>query len=548
MKKMTKKAVSLGLVATMALSMTACNSATGNNDSTTTAAPETTTEATSSNATTETTTPAETTTQAAEVVKPDKITVMWDGTVFKEGDNYAQEFYDALSAQLGVDIEWIRPDHSTYAEQVGIAFTDKSTLADVVILPSNYYASYAAQGNLWNMTDAWLNSDTYNSGRLIDAAQNIIDSWYVTGPDGEKGIYGMYPARGNGCVTYVNAALAEAAGYTQDTLPKTWAEYQDFLLKLKDVTGAAPVLASGLITDEAPYVNYLPEFYQDAYPDFYYDETAGAWVDGFATDTMAAALDRLAWGYANGVLDSQILEAPSTSDVRNKFYTGQSTSVFTYWAGTWAYTITTNLEKNGIDTGIWALEPIEEMGAYYERLSPMICITSACENPEGVFKYFIDTILDGGATQMLWQYGVEGVHYEVQEDGTIKGLPTQATKGKKKDDGSSAETLTKKNLFEAQLKLAEFDPAVYPDGDPGYASTVTDEAKASFKLFDAGSKAAPVINSTEVSQQYSSTLQDTKKKLVAAVTQGTMTGAEAVEQYKSECGAISDAILESFNN
>lgn len=540
MKKMTKKAVSLGLVATMALSMTACNSATGNNNTTTSAA-ETTTQA----AGTETTSAAETTTEAAtqpaEIVKPDKIKVMWDGTVFKEGDNYAEAFYDALEKQLGIEIEWIRPDHSTYAEQVGIAFTDKSTLADVVILPSNYYASYAAQGNLWNMTDAWLNSDTYNSGRLIDVAQNIIDSWYVTGPDGEKGIYGFYPARGNGCVTYVNAALAEAAGYTQDTLPKTWAEYQDFLLALKGVTGAAPVLAAGLITDEAPYVNYLPEFYQDAYPDFYYDETAGAWVDGFATDAMAAALDRLAWGYANGVLDSQILESPSTADVRNKFYTGTSTSVFTYWAGTWAYTITNNLEKNGIDAGVWALEPIEEMGAYYERLSPMICITSACENPEGVFKYFIDTILDGGATQMLWQYGVEGVHY-VMEDGKLVGQVTEATVNAEK------QTKTKKNLFEAQLKLADFDPAVYPDGDPGYASTVTDEALSSFKLFDANSKAAPVINSTEVSQKYSSTLQDAKKKLVAAVTQGTMTGAEAVAQYKEECGPISDAILESFNN
>ena len=164
MKKMTKKAVSLGLVATMALSMTACNSATGNNNTTTSAA-ETTTQA----AGTETTSAAETTTEAAtqpaEIVKPDKIKVMWDGTVFKEGDNYAEAFYDALEKQLGIEIEWIRPDHSTYAEQVGIAFTDKSTLADVVILPSNYYASYAAQGNLWNMTDAWLNSDTYNSGR-----------------------------------------------------------------------------------------------------------------------------------------------------------------------------------------------------------------------------------------------------------------------------------------------------------------------------------------------------------------------------------------------
>ena len=142
---------------------------------------------------------------------------------------------------------------------------------------------------------------------------------------------------------------------------------------------------------------------------------------------------------------------------------------------------------------------------------------------------------------MLWQYGVEGVHY-VMEDGKLVGQVTEATVNAEK------QTKTKKNLFEAQLKLAEFDESVFPNGDPGYASTVSDEALSSFVLFDANSKAAPTINSTEVSQQYSSTLQDEKKKLVAAVTQGTMTGAEAIEQYKTDCGAISDAILESFNN
>ena len=543
MKKMTNKAVALGLVATMALSLTACNSASGNGETTasTTAAQTATTAAASSDTTTAA---AETTAAPAEIVKPETIKVMWDGTIFKEGDNYAEAFYAALDEALGLHVEWVRPDHSTYAEQVGIAFTDKSTLADVVILPSNYYASYAAQGSLWNMTDAFLASDTYNSGRLIAAADGIIDGWYVKGPDGNKGIYGFYPARGNGCVTYVNAAIATKAGYTKETLPKTWAEYQDFLVALKNVTGSAPVLAAGLITNEAPYVNYLPEFYQDAYPDFYFDEAAGKWVDGFTTDAMAAALDRLAWGYANDVLDAQILESPSTADTRNKFYTGTSTSVFTYWAGTWAYTITTNLAKNEIegDDEVWALAPIEEMGAYYERLSPMIAITSACQNPEGVFKYFIDTMLDGGEIQMLWQYGVKDVHYEVKEDGTIKGLPTEATATAEK------KTATKKNLFEAQLKLAEFDTAVYPNGDPGYASSVSDEALESFKLFDVSSKTAPSINSSEVSQQYASTLQDEKTKLVAAVTKGDMTGAEAIAKYIEEVGAISDAILDSFNN
>ncbi len=526
MKKFNKIAACV-LAGAMALSLVGCASADGSGSST-----QTSTE-TSTVTSTETST--ETEVAPAEVVKPEKIKVMWDGTIFKEGDNYAEDFYAAISDALGIEIEWVRPDHSSYAEQVGIAFTDQSNLADVVILPANLYSSYAAQGNLWNMTDAFLASETYNSGRLTDAAAKVIDGWFVKGADGSKGIYGFYPARGNGCITYVSAAWATEAGYTEDTLPKNWEEYQAFLLAMKEANGGkAPVLAAGgLYNAEAPYTNYLPEFWQDAYPDFY-QEADGTWVDGFATDAMAAALDRIAWGYSEGVINSAILENLSTSDVRNKYFYAGESGVFTYWAGTWAYNNKTNLEKNELDGTCWNLSPIAELGSYAERMSPMICITSACENPEGVFKYFIDTMLDGGDVQMLWQYGVEGVHYEWNEDHTaIAGLVTESSKGSEK------ESKTTKNLFEANLKLANFagvDP--YTPADP-----VIDE---SFNLFNATSAAAPTPISSDMYNEYSATLWTKKQELSAAVAKGEMTGADAVAKYIEDCGAISEEVIASF--
>lgn len=180
---MKKKVLSVLLATAMVFSLAACG---GSNETPATGSTESTASTESSTA------PA----APVEAVKPETIKVMWDGTIFKEGDNYAEEFYAALDEALGLKIEWVRPDHSTYAkEQVGIAFNDKANLADVIILPSDLYASYAAQGNLWNMTDAWNASETANSGRLTEAAAQVIDGWYVTGPDGQEGIYGMYPAR-----------------------------------------------------------------------------------------------------------------------------------------------------------------------------------------------------------------------------------------------------------------------------------------------------------------------------------------------------------------
>ena len=48
---------------------------------------------------------------------------------------------------------------------------------------------------------------------------------------------------------------------------------------------------------------------------------------------------------------------------------------------------------------IIAIKPIKELGSYKERLATAWCITyKAYENgkAEGIFKYFIDTMLDGG--------------------------------------------------------------------------------------------------------------------------------------------------------
>lgn len=534
---MKKKIVSVLLAATMLLTLAACGNAEGNGGEIVVSTSTSTVESTSTSVEPE----------VVEVTKPDHIKIMWDGTVFKEGDNYAFEFYKALAEALGFEesqIEWVRPDHSSYAEQVGIAFTDSDTLADVVILPSNLYASYAQLGNLWDMTEAWNNSEFNNSDRKTSMADSIIAQWYTAGPDGTEGIYGMYPARGNGTVTYIKAVAAEAAGYTEDTLPTTWAEYQDMLIKLTETTGTAAVLAPGLVNKEAPYVNYLPEFYQDAYPEFY-QNADGEWVDGFTEQAMIDALSRLNWAYQQGVLDSQIFDKPSTGTVRDFFYTEKGTSVFNYWAGTWAYTIKSKLksawtgevypDQDAYATA-WAMKPIAEVGAYVERLSPMICITSSCKNPEGVFDYFVSKILDGGEIQMLWQYGVEGVHYEWKEDhSAIVGLPTEATKDNEKPSKTS------KNLFEANLKIGNFS-----ETDPYTpADAVIDE---SFNMFDANCTPAYKINSSEVYETYKASLWQEKEALIADATKGVITPEAAIAKYKEDCGDIVEEILLSFNN
>jgi putative aldouronate transport system substrate-binding protein len=75
---------------------------------------------------------------------------------------------------------------------------------------------------------------------------------------------------------------------------------------------------------------------------------------------MISALERLRDAYQAGYIDKESL-TNGTSDVRNKFYEDKF-GVFTYWAGTWATNLKTNLEANGLSGELIALDPIAEVG------------------------------------------------------------------------------------------------------------------------------------------------------------------------------------------
>lgn len=530
MKKNFKKLIAILMTTTLAAGMTACSSGqsgnSSNNEVNATVGENTTTAS-----------------NAASVVddplKPEKITIMCNGTVITEA-NGAEAFYEQLGEAIGgVELEWIRPDHSGYADAIGVAFADMDSVADVVLLPASYYASYAQMGALWDMTDAWYASNTYNSGRLIAAAETVFNGNFVAGPDGEMRLYGFTPQRGNGCVTYVKKTWLKAAGITK--LPTTFDEYIEMLRKMKKAMNAEYVVsASGLITQEAPYTNYLPEFYQDAYPEFYYNGTE--WVDGFSEPAMAEALQRLRDAYQEGLIDQECI-TNSTSDCRNKFYDDKF-GVFTYWAGTWAQTLSDKLVANDLDGDLMVMTPIAEVG-YYERLTPVWAITVACDNPEGVFKYFIDTMLDGSTVQTLWQYGAEGVHWSTAEEtfyvgdkefyyaeGVFHMLPSP-------EDPS---TLMKKNHIDPLLKLADF---LWGD-DPGY-SEPTEAAKESFELFNNNSVAAPAIMTTDVSNDYSGTIWTYRSEVVSKVVTGEMTVEEGMAYYHENCDGMLQEIYNSFN-
>ena len=151
MRKTKKKVVSIALCCAMLASMTACG---GNNDSNPTTAgttpASTTTTAANSNgsSSTETTTAAEAN-NTSNIVKPESLRIVHDGTILTEG---LAEFGKQVSELVGVNYVLDQQDHSAYADAVGRVFAS-GDWPDIILLPAGLYATYATTGALWDMTD-----------------------------------------------------------------------------------------------------------------------------------------------------------------------------------------------------------------------------------------------------------------------------------------------------------------------------------------------------------------------------------------------------------
>lgn len=468
-----------------------------------------------------------------EVEKPEKITIMVDGTLVTK-ENGRDAFEKEWEELTGIELEIIQPDHDAYTDNLGQTLAS-GNWPDVVLLNSAYYAGYAEEGVLWDMTEAYDNSEL--KGRVKDQA--LVEGLKLDGK-----LYGLSPSRGNGCITYIKKAWLDNVGLGVPT------NYEEYLEVLDAFTNGDPdgngvdgdtyaVSSAGLIGEEIPFINYLPEFYQDAFPSFYLNEE-GKWVDGFVEDSFVGALERLRDAYEAGYIDKEAL-TNGTSDCRNKFYEDKF-GIFTYWAGTWGTNLKTNLEANGLDGELIAMEPIEEVGKYLERQAPTWAITSKAENPEGIFKYFMETMLDGGEGQKLFTYGAEGVHWSTKAE-EILGETYEEGQFHMLENLEKAGTAYTKNHIDPMLSLTSFTEFE----DPGIES-VAPEALESAQTFNDNSRLVELVPSSEVMSQYNGDLVKLKREIVANVVLGTHTIEEEMQRFETEGGLEwSQKIVDSLN-
>ncbi len=481
----------------------------------------------------------------------DRLVMVVDGNLSATLDNGQADFEKQWEEAVGVDLEIQQLDHSGYSDAVGRLFAS-GDYPDVMIMSADMFTQYLPTGLLWDMTEAYDNAD-FQSRMLLPGINEQLRT------KGNGRLYGFSPTYGNGCVTYVKKAWVDALGINIDDI-KTYDDYYAMLKRFHDedpdgngINGDTyGVVASGFIGNEAPFINYLPEFWQDAYPAFIQGDD-GVWYDGFQADACKAALLRLQQAYKDGVIDPETLTA-TTKIAREKWFSNDqagSSGVFTYWAGRWYQTLTDYFIKNDLDPELIQLPPIQEVGAYINREAPVWVILDDGDGDnareQAIFDAFFETMMDGDVVQTLWTYGAEDVHWSIHAEEFVTN-PDDPEKRKEYsyEEGefhlrptiTNPNAMWAKNLFDPNLVVCELSN--------GYGAPSELLLNGS-KFFSEHSKDAPMSPVSETYTNESGTIYDAK---LAVITEVVINGGDvdaAMETYVQTVGSIVDQCLSELN-
>ena len=563
---MKKKVLSLLLSTAMVASLAACGSTGADTASTDTQSSDTQSSDAQSSDTTATQS-ADASADAGSEAAPagdynlTDLYITVDGTLTANVDNgqdaFIEQWEAAVSEKIGHEIKLHinQPEHSGYKDNVSQLLTTgepgDGQYPDALIMSATMFKQYQNTGILWNMADAYANAEFQSRITLPAINENMKT------PSGE--LYEFAPTYGNGCVTYIKQSWLDAAGLKAEDI-KTFDDYYN-MLKAFTKDGQTGVIAAGFANmKEAPYINYMPEFWQGAYPAIYQKD--GQWIDGFQEQATIDALTRLQTAYADGVIDKDTEEA-TTKTAREKWFSNDQTTsegVFTYWAGTWLRTLTDNLDKNDVDTDLGddrlvQLPPIKEIkdtwGGYLNREAPVWVITDDGDGDnsreQAIFDALIETMLDGDKVQTLWTYGAEDVHWSTHAE-TFTTNPDDPEKKKDyeyaegefhlKQSPNDPNSVWKKNHLDPVLVIAPLTNG-FVDNDPLVAE--------GNKFFVDNAVDAPQSPSSETLTEVEADLTVDKTTLINEVVAGKKSAEDAVAEYQAKWNDTITTILDELN-
>lgn len=449
---------------------------------------------------------------AAEgAAKPEKITWMVHSGMNEE--NGTAQWAEEFERLTGIKMDLKIISNNEYKQMLELSFAS-DTVPDVFDLTGENLAVYAKQNAIADLTDLVKNSKLYDK---VDPSV-----WESVSLNGK--IYGIPLEMPGGTVTYVRKDWLDRLGMKE---PATYDEFIEMLRRFKEEIPECkvPLTATGFKNNVN--AQFLPEFYQGATPEF--AKVDGKWLDGMSQPNMESALTNLQEAYAEGLIDTELV-TNTTSNCRDQWYSG-SVGAFNYWSGLWGHTLLERLQQNVPEAEIVALKPIKE-AVYQARTPSMLCISSRLSEDQiaSVFKYMFEYMHDGGEGQVLFESGVEGLHWE-QDGNNLKQLPTL----------SNPNEVFQKAWVTPWLRIS---PLELTDKNIELKPMIV----SSLAIDNEYSVTKSVIPVSAALTKIQSDLTALKEEVLAKVVMGDYTVEEGLAKYKSESEMLNiQKVIEELN-
>lgn len=412
---MKRKLVSGMLVAAMLLSMTACG---GNADN-------------KPNANGDTSSADNT---AAEDLEPVTLKMYFHGSNVTDDSAVMEKVNEYLKDKINVTLE---PIWGTWGD-----FDQNSVLSlqggdDVDIYftcswSADEYNKFARDGYWVRLDDPDNNLiEKYGSDLWNTLPEVLTNGATINGANG----YGVYAVPGYKDIATqncwdVNMTRMKDLGYTDDdvqSLDYYSDEFEEMLKKAKEAGGADfyPLLVEGAVLERMVdnSIIVVGDSATGNFMSYYIDPTdvskASSYgnkiLNKFATDEFKKFAERTYQFYQAGYIDPAMANANQANDVRtNKQLTGD------YLIGTQSYALGYELQASQ-ERGI-EVKMVPCTSPYVDTTSSqgaMMAISTASKNPDRAMMFL--NLLNTDPTLMtLLNYGVEGVHYDLTDDGLVK--------------------------------------------------------------------------------------------------------------------------------
>ncbi len=365
--------------------------------------------------------------EVADIDISEPVTLKWylHGSNVTDDSEVLAKANEYLGEKLNVTLE---PIWGTWGD-----FDDNSVLAlqagdDVDIYftcswSADEYVKYAKDGYWVRLDDPENNLlEKYAPDLFASIPSVLADGAMVEGQDG-MGIYAV-PGYKDIATQYcwdVNVDLLEECGYTLDDIKgKTFYEFGDILQAAKDLKGDSfyPLLVEAVVLERMVTnsliveTNNILSYYID--PANPANAIGSTIVNKFATEEFKKFADQVREYYNAGYIDPACANAQQANDTRTATQLAGE-----YLIGTQSYALGYELQASQ-ERGIH-VEMVPTTPAFVDTTSSrgaMMAISSTSKNPERALM-FLNLLNTDPYLMTLLNYGVEGVHYNLDENGCV---------------------------------------------------------------------------------------------------------------------------------